>query len=409
MAELSHRVALIDDGGRLLRGPLQTEDSWPSPSELRATVDAADAVEIVPAWQDVDGSAIHLLATPSVRGDGEAWPPARGALARREAGGDGWPAWYLPGWRDSVDAWVIGILAAHGLRAAGPAEIVTWWSLSAVLRMPVANTAGAVRDVWFKATCEGFHDEAAITSALAGHPGTPIPGVLGAAPDRAWLLLEDVPGAGDEPPLDTVLAAARAMAELQIRLAGRERPLGVPLRDADATVAGLHTVVRDSIERTLMSSELRAAAIEAEPRLVASVHALQGVGLPLTLVHGDLHTKNLAGTPERPVIFDWTDACIAHPYLDGRLLANSAVSRAADGADSAEIEAAVRDAFTGPWRTAYPDLDHDLAWELSREVEVIFQVVSYEGIVRAQAPGSRWELGGMITSKLARLTGEVPG
>jgi aminoglycoside phosphotransferase (APT) family kinase protein len=35
-----------------------------------------------------------------------------------------------------------------------------------------------------------------------------------------------------------------------------------------------------------------------------------------SLVHGDLHLGNVAKGPGGPLIFDWTDACVAHPFLD---------------------------------------------------------------------------------------------
>lgn len=402
MAEPSHRVALVDAEGRPLRAPVDVPLPWPSARDLRDAVAAPDAVEVVPPWQ-ADGVVTHLLSTSARDGAGSPWPVASDALGRRAAGGDGWPAWYLPGWRHQVDAWVSAVLAERGLTPTGPAEIVRWWSLSAVLRFPVSASDGAARDVWFKATCEGFHDEAAITAALAGVADAPIPAVLGVDTGRAWLVLADVPGAGEDASLDVALAAATAMARLQIRLIPQARTLPIPVRDADATIAALRAVVHGSVETPVMPPELVSGARLAEPRLAAMVRALDGVGIPSTLVHGDLHTGNVAGTPAHPLIFDWTDACLAHPYLDGRLLANSVVARREPGADPAALERAVRDAFTGPWRAAYPDLDHDLAWELSRDAEHVFEMISYEGIVRAQAPGSRWELGGVITEKLARL------
>jgi aminoglycoside phosphotransferase (APT) family kinase protein len=156
-----------------------------------------------------------------------------------------------------------------------------------------------------------------------------------------------------------------------------------------------------------MSASLREAARAAEPALVAAVSGFHGLGFPDALVHGDLHTQNLAGSPRHPVIFDWTDACIGHPYLDARHLVDSAVARRADGADAAAVAAEVRDAFLHPWREALPDLDHEAAWELSARAEAVFTLISYEQIVRAQAPVSRWELGGIVVELLERLVSQA--
>lgn len=433
MTALVHRVALVDARGALVRGPIALDDSWPSPRDLREAVAAPRAVEVVPAWRGDDGVIVHVLQDAAAAGDavtaddagGTPWSPAAPALAQRASGGgEGWADWYRPQWRAEVDVWTAAVLRDRGLRAVAEPEIVTWWALSAVLRVPVAsvtppsdaNTVGVagtgvpgtggtdagVHDVWFKATCEGFRDEPVITAGLAQWPEAPVPAVLGVDADRAWMLLTDVPGAGDEPPLDTVLAAARAMAQLQLASIGRDDP-ALPLRDAPATIRGLATVVHDSVEAPLMDADLREAARVAEPRLAAAVQALYESGLPLTLVHGDLHTQNLAGTAQHPVIFDWTDACRAHPYLDGRLLAASAVGRRPEGTDPDEVAAAVRDAFTAPWRAEYPAVDHDLAWECAGDALRVFEVVSYESIQRAQPAASRWALEGILTGKLTRL------
>jgi len=422
MTELVHRVALVDAAGRLVRGPLPLDDSWPSPRDLREAVGAPAAVEVVPAWRDTDGVIVHVLQDAAAAGDGDPWMPAAARLAQRATGGGGsWAEWYRPEWLSDVDVWTSAALAGHGLRRVADPEIVTWWALSAVLRLSVApldapssngsavdDPDGGVRDVWFKATCEGFRDEPVITAALARWPGepgrqAPLPAVLAIDPERAWMLLGDVPGAGDEPELPTVLAAASAMAHLQLASIGRDDP-ALPVRDAPATIRALESVVQGSVEASLMTDDLRAAARAALPRLAGAVRALYGCALPLTLVHGDLHTQNLAGTAAHPVIFDWTDACRAHPYLDGRLLAGSAVRRRPGGADADEVASAVRTAFTEPWRAAYPGVDHDHVWELAGDALEVFQLVSYEAIQRAQPAGSRWALEGVITEKLTRLT-----
>jgi aminoglycoside phosphotransferase (APT) family kinase protein len=33
-------------------------------------------------------------------------------------------------------------------------------------------------------------------------------------------------------------------------------------------------------------------------------------------VHGDLHLSTVAQGPHGYLFFDWTDACVAHPFLD---------------------------------------------------------------------------------------------
>ncbi len=77
-----------------------------------------------------------------------------------------------------------------------------------------------------------------------------------------------------------------------------------------------------------------------------------------TVCHGDLHLGNVAWVGDGPVLFDWTDACFGHPYLDAVLLARSAGIAGAD-------DQSVRESFLREWRLRFPDVDHDRVWELA--------------------------------------------
>jgi hypothetical protein len=68
-----------------------------------------------------------------------------------------------------VLAFVDRAAAAQGFRRSGAPEPVRLWSLSAVLRVPVLRD-GTAGDLWFKATCDGFHGEPALTAAVEMEP-----------------------------------------------------------------------------------------------------------------------------------------------------------------------------------------------------------------------------------------------
>ncbi len=54
----------------------------------------------------------------------------------------------------------------------------------------------------------------------------------------------------------------------------------------------------------------------AIPRLVEACERLSAIGPAETIVHGDLHPWNVADVDGRPIVFDWSDSCIGHPFLD---------------------------------------------------------------------------------------------
>lgn len=420
-----HVVALLDlDGGRVLcdAGGLlpALDDAWPDHRALCAAVGDPGALPLAPPVREDDGTVVDVLEWSggpvaeglSWRGLADAvraWPAAVAdrvtlrvdELSAAEGTDDGREAWFVPGWADGVDAWVEDRLAATRRARGGPRELVRAWGLSALVRYPLEGGG----DVWLKATCRHFAAEPVLTAAVAGIAATVAPGLLpdvvAVDADRAWMLLEAFPESDDDPTPAQVAAVAAAHARLQVAALDELDRLvaaGLPERGRDVTVAGLHEVVANGVERADRTPAQQAAATAALPRLVAQVDALHDTGLPLTLVHGDLHLGNLTWRDGRPLVFDWTDACLAHPFLDGQHLAHSA--RHHLGAEAAD---AVRSAYLGVWRAACPDADLDAAWAASEVADPVFTLVTYDQIYRGQPDWARWELGGISVDILDRL------
>lgn len=437
MLSRHHQIALVDEpGGRVLVVP--TPDGprlprfpgrWPDHRDLVTAVASPGAELTAPPWREDDGTVTNVLVGDESHLEDGTWHPLDGladlglspescdgirrVLDERREGipDDGRAAWFRPGWRPAVDAWVGEQLARLGVEPAGPAEPVKVWSLSAVLRYPVVR-GGERHDLWFKATCDGFHAEPALTRAIASLAPEVAPRLVAVDAERAWLLMEPIPNADDESHGPQAPAIARALAELQLGALGSHdvlRAAGAPDRGRDATIAWLRTVVHETVERHLMTEEQRAAAVAIEPWLVESVEALWAFGLPDVLTHGDLHLGNVAWTGDGPLFFDWTDACLSHPMLDVRHLAESAVDYADAEGDAADaVVAEVLEAWAGPWRAAFPDLDLDGAWRASEVVELVFQMISYEQIYRAQPESQRWELATIVVETLDKLAGFRP-
>jgi aminoglycoside phosphotransferase (APT) family kinase protein len=276
---------------------------------------------------------------------------------------------------------------------------VNVWSLSAILRFPVTR-AGADTDVWFKASCDVFRSEPMVTASLADLAPDVVPLVLAVDERRAWMLLDPIPGADDDAGVEHVADVASALARLQLDSLPHTTSLqasGLPHRGLDHTLAWLHEVVTASVELLMLTQEQRSAAVEAESWLADQVRELWSLGFPDTLCHGDLHLGNVAWVGDGPILFDWTDACLGHPYLDAVHLARST------GIAGADKDRTVLEPYLREWRLRYPDLDHDRAWELAWVVERIFQMISYEQIYRAQPEGSRWELATIVAAILPDL------
>ncbi|MEI5675536.1 MULTISPECIES: phosphotransferase family protein [unclassified Nocardioides] len=405
-----HQVALVDPAtsrvlvvdGALPRHP----DRWPSFRDLAAAVGSPEAFVGGPPWRAEDGTITNVLVGASSSLPGASWVPLGSvgvpglveSVEQWRSGyrDDGRAAWFVRGWVDPVVAWV----SSHAPAPLGPPEAVKLWSLSAVLRFPVLSGG----ELFFKATCDGFRAEPALTAAVRALAPDATPVVLAVDPERAWMLMESLPGADDGAPASYAVEVARRLARLQLdSLPARDVLLaaGAPDRGLEATLAKLRTVLRESVD--VLSAEQRARAAALEPWLAATLRALWDSPLPDTLAHGDLHLGNVARVDDRPVLFDWTDTCLTHPFLDVRHLADSAAENA-DDPDAARDE--VWQAYAEPWRTSYPEVDLDALWARTRVANAVFQAITFEQIYRGQPLSSRWELAtvvGEIVDQLAAV------
>lgn len=311
------------------------------------------------------------------------------------------PEWFGTSWYDEADDWIDAELAARGRTRTGSTVPVKVWSLSAVLKIPCSPAP-----VWMKASCRHFHAEPALTRLVTEMLPEHAPPMIAADEERAWLLMEDMPGADEEhedaPPPGLGPAAARIAAALQLRSLGQLDEIeeaGVPVRGLTETLHGFDEILVSSVELDQLTDDELATARALRDDVHAVVEELGSLGFPNTLVHGDLHPGNVAHEGDSLRFYDWSDAAVSHPLLDlihlGRSMPDEEVALA-------------RAAYAEVWHAAYPDVDLDRAIELAVQVNTIFQMVSYEQIYRSQEDASYWEMRGVVARSLRKLPERFP-
>ncbi len=307
--------------------------------------------------------------------------------------------WFRRSWYDEVEAWVDEVLRALGRRRNGPCAPVKVWSLSAVVRVPTDGPP-----VWLKAACRHFHAEPALTRLVSSMLPGRTPDVVATDDERGWVLTEDIATADEESAPEGVgPSAARIAARLQLLSLDRLteiRAAEVPERGLVDTGRRFDEILRDGVELADLTPDELAAARATAPAVHALLDQLAALGVPDTLVHGDLHTGNVASDGDAIVLYDWSDAAVSHPFLDVVLLA----SRLPEDEQQATFAA-----YAETWREAYPDLDVEGALALARPVNTIYQMVTFELIQRAQEDASRWELHGVVARWLRSLPDLVAG
>lgn len=385
-------------------------DGWAEAAEILAAAGDLQGQIMAPAWRiDIEPvTTVHLLQVGP--GDGP-WldldqldrlahrAEVRTAVATgvAEYRGQrprpaGRPPWFGPTWRAEADQWIDARLAEAGLVPSGPGAVVKFWSLSVILAVPTT-----VGPVYFKAACDHFRAEPTITAAVARHCPAAVPDLIAVDAARGWMLMRALEGASDERDPRLAPVAARTMASIQLMMSDHLAELasaGAPDRTLGPTLSALRQVVEGSLELDQLDDSERRTAVAMLPWLADRVVALAEAGLPYSLGHGDLHLGNVAPTADHLVIFDWTDAAVTFPVLDVALLARSAGD---------EMAPAVRAAYAEVWREARDEAVVDAALALAPLVNTAYQLVTYEGIYRAQEPRTRWEMGGVVARTLRDL------
>jgi aminoglycoside phosphotransferase (APT) family kinase protein len=425
-------VAWVSDGAVLapesdgVRRLPSIEDSggWPSVAKLREAVGSPDLVLLGPPLRQPDEVVTLHVVTEATRHDApgrrDDWVPlerlaelADGTAVAEQvrrtvaqaSGAEPRPAhrpdWFRVGWRDEVETWVDESLSSLGLRRSGPSTVLQMWSLATVLRTPVVDAAGLPSRVVFKASPQWFATEPSITSLVGGFAQRCTPVVLAVDQDRAWMLMEEMQGVDGDP--DPVARRSRAVATApvtaRLHLASLDhldalRAAGIPDRSLEPTLSALSDVLADGLELELLTEAERSVVRAREPWLREQLDRLYACGIPTTLIHGDLHLDNVADDKHGPVLYDWSDACLAHPFIDAVHLARRV---------SEEDRPAVYEAYSEPWQEAFPDADVDGAFRLALVADRIFDAISYEGIQRHQEEASVWEMAGAGAGALRAL------
>jgi Ser/Thr protein kinase RdoA (MazF antagonist) len=302
--------------------------------------------------------------------------------------------WTAEDWSAATTAWVDDVLSDQGIRRTGDLVVVSSWALSHVERVPTT-----VGDLFVKASAEHFAHEVPVTAWLAERFPDDVPNVLAADAQRRCLLMTRL--AGVDASTGAVLpAAAATIARLQVGCIGDVGALlscGAPRRGLAETRTRFLDVANVGHELVELAPEERAGLQAALPWLLDQLAELEAVGIPDTLSHGDLHLGNVASAAGCARVFDWSDACVGHPFLD---LAHLVVRLP-------EVKGPVDpdwyEPYLAAWREGWPDAVLRRAIDLAVVADRMFQAVTLEDLAGAIGPTARTPLAGLQARRLREL------
>ena len=282
--------------------------------------------------------------------------------------------WQREGWFANAVSWIEKMLPS----VSEVRQFATWGN-SSVLRVRTRHERA-----WFKATIPYFASEPVVTAMLGELLPGRVPDVLGLDAARGWVLLEDL---GDEP-VDTLPVGERLGGLLAV---GELHRASIGLIDALLDGGCLDRrpqVLSEQIgalaaDRTIALPEGLADRLEAAaPRLQELCAQMASSPIPPTLVHGDLHGGNIMRTAGRYVAFDWSDACVADPFVDVLMF----LTRLPDGSN-------LRTMFRGRYLEAWPGVtpvEAEAYAELAEPLAAMHHAVTYRGL--RDAFGDDWWL-----------------
>lgn len=306
--------------------------------------------------------------------------------------------WGVPGWWDEAVHWIDEELGRLDITRTGSPVQLRAWSLSAIIRIPTS-----VGQVFFKAVPAFMSHEGAAMAALSeAHPSM-VPPPLAADGPRGWLLMPDFRGnfLGKVPDVGRWEEAVNIHARMQLEQSGRARSwldLGCPDRSLGRMVDLVDPLITVSAGMLAgrpdgLSGEEIEALLGLSMRLKFMCAQLADFNIPHSLVHGDLGGNILVKDDGGFVFFDWTDACISHPFFDMATLANTFFDDNAFQGDEA-VGLRLRDAYLKPWSQHQPMERLIQAYEAARPLGALHQAMTYMWILTNIAEDARWQLEG---------------
>lgn len=327
-----------------------------SASVLCQRVEATLGVEVALLRSGEGTVEVEVLDPSSVRPQRFGWTaaPTHVTTAQRTP-------WEQPGWLRSTDAQIDGALRALGHQRVGPSVQARHWTLSAILRVP--TDAGPV---WVKAIPPVFAHEPAVLSLVAetGLTTTPMPLAIG----DGWWMAKQFPIERPDPVGDPLAT----LAHVQLALAGQPElnDPSIPRRSLNEIPERLRGI---ACREDLVAAPSGKALTAAIARIEDIVAAVEATGIPDTVAHGDFHSENTRWSAKGWMLFDWTDSCITHPFVDLALTIRDEGGQWPRRAD----------AYAAPWRRVVGAAAVDRALSAAPVLSAAHEVINYARIADA--------------------------
>lgn len=297
------------------------------------------------------------------------------------------PPWAQPGWFSEASEWIEEQLVKLEYKQIAPVEYIRNWSLSSVLKV---KTTGGNLYLKQASTCLPlFCDEPIVTAKLASLFPEHMPTVISIDCQHQWMLLADFgKPIGNNVSLKIKQDIYSLFAQIQIR-AIQQRNYLLDVGCLDRRLEILQSQIEPLVNDKNALSELSAAEIEQlhtlAPYLKNLCSQLAIYKIPETLVHGDLHLRNVARYRNNYLFFDWTDSCISHPFFDLFELFIESKQKSFLGRLNSlwqqKSKNRLRDQYLNQW-SEYESKERLLeAWNIAKPLAMLHHAITYQNMI----------------------------
>jgi Phosphotransferase enzyme family len=309
--------------------------------------------------------------------------------------------WGRAGWRESVAGWIDESLTALGIVATGPPEHLRQRPWAAIARIP--TSAGPV---YFKADPPSESFEPALTLWLAHRRPDVIPSVLCIDIERAWLLMRDAgtplrEHIGDPPDPTLWDELLPLYAELQIELCASVEDL-LALEVPDKRTEQLAPGYGDLLSR--WPSTATAPSQGQIDALVAGV----GDTVPPSIAHEEFQDHNILLRGEDPVLIDWAEAAVEHPFCGLVNTFRGLVDRWGLEPGAHEL-LRLRDAYLEPWTRFAPLPELIAVFELAYPLGMVCRAMTWDRLLTKLSESERAEYAGFVPAWLQMAAETLEG
>jgi len=309
--------------------------------------------------------------------------------------------WSRSDWYPRAKQWMLDCASKTGNQVVGEPIQIKTWSISCVFR--VETTGGAI---WFKALPNFWGHEPRLMQDLTKTFPQYMMDVVAIEPDEHWMMSKE--WAGPEPEtIEDWQIALRAFTDIQLNCTEMIDEL-ISFGCADRRLSLLPNLLEpvlaelddDQGRKFYEVTEAEAKELARRiRRLPALCRKLSDCGIPESVVHGDFWGPNvlvrdkLSG--KAPIIFDWTDASIGHPFFD--------IYWTILYTKNESLRSALRQCHIDIWSEKFPREKVVEAFDLSQQIAPYYYLLACRNI-EANAPAdARWELVFLLTGSVRNI------